>query len=143
MFIYQRTAQYHETDQMGFIHHANYIKWMEESRIAFLQSIGVQYRHLEEQGLISPVTDIHVSYKNPVRFSDTVLIGIRIRSYSGVRLELSYELRSSDGTLHASADSTHCFLENGRVVSLRKRNPSLDALILKQAEKDILSAQNP
>ncbi len=143
MFIYQRTAQYHETDQMGFIHHSNYIKWMEESRIAFLQSIGAEYRHLEEQGLISPVTDIHVSYKTPVRFTDTVLIGIQIKSYSGVRLELSYEIRNSDGALHASADSTHCFLENGRVVSLRKRYPSLDALILKQAEKDILSIKKP
>ena len=143
MFFYQRTAQYHETDQMGFIHHANYIKWMEESRIAFLQSIGAEYRHLEEQGLTSPVIDVHVSYKNPVRFSDTILIGIRIRSYSGVRLELAYEISSSDGTLHASADSTHCFLENGRVVSLRKRFPDLDTLILKQAEKDILSAHNP
>ena len=136
MFVYQRTAQYHETDQMGFIHHANYLKWMEEARIAFLQNIGAEYRELEDMGLTSPVTDIHITYKNPVRFSDTVLIGIRISAYSGVRLELAYEISSPDGTLHASGESTHCFLENRRVVSLRKRFPVLDTLLLKQIEKD-------
>ena len=136
MFIYQRTAQYHETDQMGIIHHANYIKWMEEARIAFLENLGILYRDLEANGLASPVTGIHAAYKNPVRFSDTVFIGIRIRSYSGVRLELSYEIKNSAGALCAAADSSHCFLENGRIVSLKKRFPELDALLTAQAEKD-------
>ena len=136
MFIYQRTAQYHETDQMGIIHHANYVKWMEEARIAFLDSIGIRYRDLEEQGLSSPVAEVHVSYKNPIRFSDTVFIGIRILSYSGVRLQISYEMRDESGALCAAADSMHCFLENGRIVSLKKRFPALDALLAEQAEKD-------
>lgn len=135
MFIYQRTAQYHETDQMGIIHHGNYVKWMEEARIAFLQSFGITYRDLEEQGLVSPVTDVHVSYRNPIRFSDPVLISVRIRSYSGVRLELAYEIRN-DGGLCASAESSHCFLENGRIISLRKRFPELDALLKEEAERD-------
>ena len=28
MGVYRRKAQYHETDQMGIIHHSNYVKWM-------------------------------------------------------------------------------------------------------------------
>ena len=136
MFQYQRIAQYHETDQMGVIHHSNYIKWMEEARIAFLQSFGIDYRDLEDHGLTSPVVDVHVAYKNPIRFSDTVCIGIRIRSYSGVRLEFAYEFRAGGGLLNAQADSTHCFLENGRIISLRKRFPEFDALLREQAGKD-------
>ena len=31
--IYEHKAQYYETDQMGIIHHANYLHWFEEARI--------------------------------------------------------------------------------------------------------------
>lgn len=33
MFTYVKEAHYHETDQMGVIHHANYVKWIEEARL--------------------------------------------------------------------------------------------------------------
>ena len=40
MFKYERKAYYHETDQMGIIHHSNYLKWMEEARIALMDELG-------------------------------------------------------------------------------------------------------
>ena len=67
MYTYTRRAQYHETDQMGIIHHSNYVKWMEETRIRFLEEMGVDYRKLEESGIISPVVGISVQYKKTVR----------------------------------------------------------------------------
>ena len=39
-FIYRRTANYYETDQMGVVHHSNHIRYFEEARIAFMKSIG-------------------------------------------------------------------------------------------------------
>mgnify|MGYP000760839124 CR=1 FL=1 len=33
---YERTAHYYETDRMGIIHHSNYIRWFEETRIHYL-----------------------------------------------------------------------------------------------------------
>ena len=49
-----RTAQYYETDRMGVIHHANYIHWMEEARISFLDQLGFPYAVMEEKGILSP-----------------------------------------------------------------------------------------
>ena len=40
MFTFSRKANYHETDKMGIIHHSNYIKWMEEARIAYMEHLG-------------------------------------------------------------------------------------------------------
>ena len=40
MFIYHKIPQYYETDQMGIIHHANYIRWFEEARVAYLEELG-------------------------------------------------------------------------------------------------------
>ena len=37
---YVRPVQYYETDMMGVAHHANYLHWMEEARIDFMDRIG-------------------------------------------------------------------------------------------------------
>ena len=47
MYIYLRKAQYHETDQMGIIHHSNYVKWMEEARIGYMDQMGFSYKKVE------------------------------------------------------------------------------------------------
>ena len=41
---YLHRVQYYETDMMGVTHHANYIHWMEEARIEFMDRIGFPYR---------------------------------------------------------------------------------------------------
>jgi YbgC/YbaW family acyl-CoA thioester hydrolase len=51
-YTYYRKAQYHETDQMGIIHHSNYVKWMEEARIGYMSRMGFSYKKVEELGVI-------------------------------------------------------------------------------------------
>ena len=58
MNIYTRAPFYYETDQIGFIHHSNYIRYMEEARLDLLNQLGVDYFKLEARGFISPVTKI-------------------------------------------------------------------------------------
>ena len=136
MFTYIRKAQYHETDQMGVIHHANYVKWMEEARVAFMDELGFGYRKMEESGVVSPVTGITMEYRHPVRFDDTVELRLRISKYDhGVELEISYAFFDlTTSTLCASAVSRHCFLKNGKPVSLRRTLPALDTLLTAAAE---------
>ena len=130
MFTYQRKAQYHETDQMGVIHHANYIKWMEEARVAFLDALGCGYVDIEREGVVSPVVGISIDYRRPTMFFDEIQIGIRINKYSSRVLEIGYEIRNlTRGTLAANGMSKHCFLKDGAVVSLKTALPKLDALL--------------
>ena len=130
MFSYIRRAQYHETDQMGLIHHSNYVKWMEEARIAFMDELGVSYRALEEGGIVSPVTGISVDYKKPVRFDDEVEILVSVVNYTGVKLEIAYSMfNKTTGELAAEAVSKHCFIKDGRIVSLKRANKELDQAI--------------
>lgn len=44
--IYRLCARtfYYETDQMGIIHHSNYIRWFEEARVALLVHLGFPYK---------------------------------------------------------------------------------------------------
>ena len=128
--VYTRKAQYYETDQMGIIHHSNYVKWMEEARIRFLEEMGIDYRRLEESGIISPIVGISVQYKKTVRFDDEVHIGVYVKKYNGIRLELGYEMRDqADGAVCTTASSQSCFTKNGVIVSLKKERPELDAKV--------------
>ena len=68
---YLRAVQYHETDKMGVTHHSNYIKWMEEARIDFLNQIGFGYAKLERDGIISPVIGVDCKYLRSTAFGDT------------------------------------------------------------------------
>ena len=130
MFIYKRTAQYHETDQMAIVHHSNYIKWMEEARIAFLKEIGLPYAEMERDGITSPVVEINVNYKDMVRFDDQVEICVRLVSYNGVTLGISYEMKNeATGKLCTTATSKHCFLKGGRIVSPKKCRQELDEVL--------------
>lgn len=62
---YVHKVAYCETDRMGIVHHSNYIRIMEEARLAFLSQIGFGYDEMEKNGVISPVTAVGVRYKKP------------------------------------------------------------------------------
>ncbi len=135
MYIYRRKAQYHETDSMGIIHHSNYVKWMEEARVEFMDSIGLSYREMEEMGVSSPVVSINVEYKKQVEFSDKVEIRINVNEYNGAVLEFDYEFYNlTKDEICTHATSRHCFIHDNRLVSLKKELPRLDADIREQMD---------
>ena len=135
-FTYTRRANYHETDKMGIIHHSNYIKWMEEARLAYLAKIGVDYAAMERNGVYSPVVSLAVDYKRPIEFGDTVELRLNIAKYNGVTAEFDYEfINAAKNELSASAHSKHCFVCGGRPIVLRARFPQDDAAMRREAEK--------
>ena len=78
---YEHNAKYYETDQMGCVHHSNYIRWMEEARVDLMDQMGCGYRAMEEAGVCSPVLEVNCRYKSMVRFGDTVRIHAWIKEY--------------------------------------------------------------
>ena len=136
MFTYHRKAQYHETDKMSIIHHSNYVKWMEETRVAFMDSLGYSFRRMEQTGIASPVVGITVDYKKPVEFDDDVEVRLSILKYSGAVLELGYEFFNvTKGEVCTTATSRHCFVKDGRIVSLKKVLPEFDGILGKMTDK--------
>ena len=136
MFTYSRKAQYHETDKMGIIHHSNYIKWLEEARIAYMEHLGYGFDKVEQLGIVSPVAGISISYKTPVLFNETVDIQITLTRYSGVIQEVSYNIvKQGKGELCATAVSKHCYLKDGKVVNLKHEIPELDRLFASELVK--------
>lgn len=128
---YERRAQYYETDQMGVVHHSNYIRWFEEARVDFLRQAGAGYEKMEADGIISPVLSVSCQYKTMVRFDDQVVIRLGILSYNGIKLCISYEVRDREsGEIRCIGESSHCFLgKDGKPVSLKRQYPEYHKIL--------------
>ncbi|MBO1300990.1 MULTISPECIES: acyl-CoA thioesterase [unclassified Enterococcus] len=136
---YIREPFYYETDQMGIIHHSNYIRWFEEARVALLEHLDFSYKKIEEQGIIIPVLGVSCEYKEMIRYGDSIRIQPIIESYTGTRLNFRYEIYGTeDQRLRTTGTSQHCFLlaENQRLAKLSRINPELDALFHNYAKLD-------
>lgn len=133
---YRHKTQYYETDTMKIVHHSNYIRWMEEARVDMLEQMGIGYDVMENSGILSPVLSVYCEYKSMTRFPETVVISVRLVRYTGVKFELSYEIRDEKtGTLRALGKSAHCFIDgSGKPVSLRRRFSDWDNIFLRFAE---------
>ena len=123
-----RKANYYETDQMGIIHHANYIHWFEEARVDFMEQIGFGYERAAALGIDFAVIGVSCDYKSMVRFGDTVLIETAITSINEVKMTVSYRITdAATGQLRTTGESRHCYYDGNkkRPVSLKKSIPEL------------------
>ncbi|MCR5102766.1 MAG: acyl-CoA thioesterase [Butyrivibrio sp.] len=121
--MYRHKVQYYETDKMGITHHSNYIRWMEEARIAFLAEKGWSYARLEDEGIISPVVSVDAHYKKTTTFNDDVAIDVCVIDFTGVKLKLGYKMYLED-KLVFEGESMHCFLnKEGRPIRLKSEYP--------------------
>jgi acyl-CoA thioester hydrolase len=98
-------VRYAETDQMGVAHHAAYVIWLEEARIAWLHARGISYRDLEASGLLMPVVDLRITYRKPVRFDDELDLETSSTSPGSTRLTFTTTVRLA-GVVCAEASVT-------------------------------------
>lgn len=136
---YVHKVSYYETDKMGITHHSNYIRWMEEARVYFLESIGFPYDKLEDDGIISPVIGINCEYKESTTFNDDIEIEVSVKEFKGVRLVIEYIMKKKDTQkLVLKGVSEHCFLnKSGKLVRLSKEFPEFDNKLKELAQKSV------
>jgi acyl-CoA thioester hydrolase len=66
---------YADTDKMGIIYYANYLRYFEEGRTELMRSLGVRYRDLEiQRKLFLPAVEAHCRYLAPSRYDDLLVV---------------------------------------------------------------------
>lgn len=64
---YQRPVNYYETDQMGIVHHSNYVRWFEEARTNLLRQAHLDYAELEQMGIFTAILGYSCVNEKPAR----------------------------------------------------------------------------
>ena len=111
-------VNYSETDQMGFVYHANYLIWLDMARTEHLRERGVSYKELEEQGVFLTVTEARVRYRQPARYDDLIRIRCWVRDLASRRVTFGYAVeRAETGELLATAETSLIALNTQRALS--------------------------
>lgn len=135
---YIRKAFFYETDQMGIIHHSNYIRWFEEARVHYMDEIGYPYAKISSQGIDFAVLGVTCQYKSMVHFHETVEIHASIGAITPTRLTMQYEvLHAETKKVCTTGESAHCFFDRvtQKPIVLKHRVPELFQLLLVQSEQ--------
>ena len=135
MSVYLHKVQYYETDMMGIVHHSNYIRWMEEARIDFMDRLGFPYAEMERKGVLSPVKAVSCEYRHPCSFGDEISIAVRVDSFNSVVMVIVYEMKNRAGETVCEARSEHVFLDReGHFVRMKREMPEFCEAIEKSRE---------
>jgi acyl-CoA thioester hydrolase len=103
-------VRYGETDQMGVVHHSNYLRYFEVARLEWLSALGVSYASMEKEGLIMPVIDIKATYKTPALFDDSLTIYVFLSELPRVKIIFYYEIKNQKDEIVCTGETTLAFL---------------------------------
>ena len=85
-------VRYYETDQMGFVHHSNYLKYFEMSRIEWFEFLDIKYDELEKKNIWLPGGECSIIYNNPLFFGDEFEIHINCEKEPMSTIEFKYQI---------------------------------------------------
>lgn len=85
-------VRYYETDQMGIVHHSNYVRYFECGRTALLKEVGLPIEKIEEAGVMLPVVSVECRYKTPAKLGDTLRIVTAVDEVPRAKLVIRNEV---------------------------------------------------
>ena len=105
-------VEYHHTDQMGIVHHSNYVKFFEVARTEWLRAMGITYAEMECRGVMMPIVDVAVKYRNPALYDELISVTAFVDEAPMARMTFRYEVRGEDGREIATGSTTLGFIDS-------------------------------
>jgi acyl-CoA thioester hydrolase len=111
---------YGDTDQMGVVYYANYLRWFERGRSELLRQIGLPYETIEREGFHFPVAEVNCRYVQPARYDEVINIETELTAIRRAILIFNYRIvRKADETLLAEGSTKHaCVGRSGRLTRI-------------------------
>ena len=131
--IFQLRPQYGDVDQMGYVYHANYLKYCHQARNELLRKLDLDEVILEKHNIILPVISFDINYKKPARFDEIITIKTTIKELPKIRFNFEFEIKNEQNILLSKAKSTVVFADSES--RLPKHTPDFVEQILKSKFK--------
>ena len=115
--LYTHRVLYGDTDQMGVVYYANYLRFFEGARNEWIRALGLPYREIEARGIMLPVLETGVRYLQPARYDDQLEVHLRV-SHTRVKIRFDYVVKIVGGERGAPSCIGHtihvCVGKDGR-----------------------------
>lgn len=94
---HQARVLFADTDQMGVVYHASYLRYLEAARVELLRAAGMSVPAFEPLGLGLPLTEVAVRYRAFARYDDRMSVHCGISALSSVRVHFDYVITIEPG----------------------------------------------
>lgn len=130
-------VRYYETDQMGVVHHSNYIRYFECARSAFMKDIGFSIEKCESLGIVTPVTKVECRYLYSAKMGDVLTAYAIVDAVPLAKQIIKHRVFNQDGKLCAEGSVTVGFLDKklGKIVPCPEEFRNLIESRLNTADK--------
>ncbi|HET9242389.1 MAG TPA: thioesterase family protein [Gaiella sp.] len=109
-FSHTVRVRFAETDAQAIAHHASYVVWLEEARVAYLAAYAGGYQAIRDRGIEALTTGVHVEYDRAAAFDDVLTIWVRCAEIRGARFRYEYVVERA-GTRIATGWTTHATVD--------------------------------
>ncbi len=107
--IYEQRVIFGDTDQMGVVYYANYLRFFEAARAGYWRACGRSYKDLEGWGVAMPVVEAHARYHRPAYYEDLLAIEVEVTELRAASMRFAYLVRRDD-QLIASGFTRHAII---------------------------------
>ena len=107
---FRHRVPFYETDAMGIVHHANYVRYLELARIAWMDEHDRPYREYVKDGLHFSTTRVDLRYLRSAGFDDLLDVTTWVEWVGGASLCMGYEIER-DGTRIAEGITEHAMVD--------------------------------
>jgi len=104
-------VRYAETDQMGVVYYGNYAQYFEMGRTEWLRKFGISYKWMEDNGIILPVIDLNVKFKQSASYDDLLTIKTELQKLPTIRIAFNYEILNQKNELITTGSTTLVFVD--------------------------------
>ncbi|MFN0062637.1 MAG: acyl-CoA thioesterase [Myxococcaceae bacterium] len=111
---------YGDTDQMGVVYYANYLRYFELGRSEYFRQKGGSYREMEAAGLRLPVVEAHANYRASAKYDDLLLVRTEIDELRRASVIFRYAIvREGEDAVLSTGHTVHaCINADGKPVPL-------------------------
>jgi acyl-CoA thioester hydrolase len=111
-FSTQTRVRYKDTDQMGIMHHSNYVVLYETARTEWLREMGLTYAEIERRGVMSPIIEVHSRFLYPAIYDEMLTIKVSMQEMPAARLIIDSEVYNEAGKLINTGSVTLGFMHS-------------------------------
>ena len=112
--IHEVRVIFGDTDQMGVVYYANYLRYFESARAALMRHLGLSGKDLVRLGVQFPVAEASCRYRKPAHYEDLLEVDITVTELGLARVCFSYVVRRGDDVIAQGSTMHACIDASGR-----------------------------
>ncbi len=116
---YKHRVLYADTDAMGVMYYANYLRIYEGARADFLDKINLSLTDMINYGVICPVINVNADYLSSAKYDWTVKVVSTVEKIPLAKLVFKQEMYSPDEILLNRAFITLGFVDRQKFTAMR------------------------